>query len=115
MRDRGEVVQCVNEVPSERITRCGNFGTIGFGRTGGRRFQTCVRPYGEVETVRIWCSTGYIKVSCTLCASEVGDVDIMTMEILRNVKLGHGLASSVLSHNVTINLIGPVTRPCPHS
>ena len=48
--DLGDVVQCVKDVPSDRMTFCGNLGTIGFGNTGGRRFQTCVRPYGELDT-----------------------------------------------------------------
>ena len=52
--ERGDVVQCVNVEPSERITRCGNCGTTGLGSLFGRRFQTCVRPYGEDETLRVW-------------------------------------------------------------
>lgn len=57
MRDRGEVVQCVNDVPSERMTSWGNFGTTGLGSVGRRRFHTCVLPYGDEETHRFWIVT----------------------------------------------------------
>ena len=52
MRERGDVVQWVNEVPLARMTSCGYFGTTGFGRVGLRLRQTWVRPYGEDETGR---------------------------------------------------------------
>lgn len=51
--ERGDVVQCVYAEPSARITFIGNLGTSGFGSVGARRFQTCVRPYGELETARL--------------------------------------------------------------
>jgi hypothetical protein len=51
--ERGDVVQCLKEDPSARMTRCGNCGTTGFGSRFGRRFQTCVRPYGDEETARV--------------------------------------------------------------
>lgn len=44
MRERGDVVQWVKEVPSARMTSCGYFGTTGFGRVGLRLRQTWVRP-----------------------------------------------------------------------
>ncbi len=47
--------------PSTRTSRCGNTGTTGFGILFGRRFQTCVRPYGDEETERVcvwWWKSG---------------------------------------------------------
>ena len=52
MRERGDVVQWVNDVPSARMTSWGNFGTTGFGSVGLRLRQTWVRPYGDDETER---------------------------------------------------------------
>src|SRR5579863_8689832 len=50
------------------MTRCGNCGTTGFGRRFGRRFQTCVRPYGDEETLRVkgvwmWTWTWVVAVA----------------------------------------------------
>jgi len=53
-RDRGDVVQCTKEDPSERITRCGNWGTTGLVSLFGRRFRMWERPYGDVECLRTW-------------------------------------------------------------
>ena len=63
MLERGDVVQRANEVPSDRMTRCGYFGTMGLGRTGGPLFQTWERPYGELDTRRV-CD------DIALCSSE---------------------------------------------
>lgn len=43
----------MNVLPSARMTSCGNVGTTGLGSLFGRRFHTCVRPYGELLTLRV--------------------------------------------------------------
>jgi len=69
MTERGDVVQWMKVEPSERTTRCGNWGTTGLGKVFGRRFHTCVRPYGDEETERVWRKTKELTVDM-FCAFE---------------------------------------------
>lgn len=41
-------------------------GTIGLGSFGGRCFQMCVRPYGELETARDCWETDGLSKDCVL-------------------------------------------------